>query len=150
MMNIFLLDYYTRLSAWYNFRQHLESLNADTQTICIEVDKFWQQCPILNHYLHPADTPDWPTPWELISDNNYCLYARGLGMVYTLMLLGIENIDFVDAIDDNSENVCLVLVDNAKYILNYHPNMVVNMKLSDFSDIRYLDLTTLYKKIGKE
>lgn len=120
------------------------------ETICMKVDKFWQECPLVNHYLHPADIVDWPTPWELLSDNNYCLYARALGMAYTLLLLGIENIDFVDAIDDNSENVCLVLVDNAKYILNYHPNMVVNMKLSDFSDIRYLDLTTLYKKIGKE
>lgn len=148
MMNTFLCDYNTRLHEWYKLRNSIEQ--CDIESICVEVDKFWQQCPLVNHYLHPADVEDWPSPWELINDNNYCLYARGLGMVYTLMLLGIENIDFVDAIDDNSENVCLVLVDNAKYILNYHPNMVVNMKLSDFSDVRYLDLTTLYKKIGKE
>lgn len=147
-MNTFLKDYRSRLTSWARLRDELTV--SDIECICIEVDKFWQQCPLVNHYLHPADVEDWPSPWELINDNNYCLYARGLGMVYTLMLLGIENIDFVDAIDDNSENVCLVLVDNAKYILNYHPNMVVNMKLSDFSDIRYLDLTTLYKKIGKE
>jgi hypothetical protein len=147
-MNIFLCDYYTRLHAWHQLRNSIHQV--DTKTICIEVDKFWQQCPLVNHYLHPADVVDWPTPWELINDNNYCMYARGLGMVYTLMLLGIENIDFVDAIDDNNENVCLVLVDNAKYVLNYHPNQVVNMKLSDFTDIRYLDLTALHKKIGKE
>lgn len=148
MINVFLSDYYTRLRAWHVLKESLQ--DADMETICIEVDKFWQKCPLVNHYLHPADIVDWPTPWELLSDNNYCLYARALGMAYTLLLLGIENIDFVDAIDDNSENVCLVLVDDAKYVLNYYPNTVVNTKLSGFSDIRHLDLTALYKKIGKE
>lgn len=103
----------------------------------------------MNYYLHPADTPDWPDPWELISDNNYCLYARGLGMVYTLMLLGVENIDFVDAIDYNGENVCLVLVDNAKYVLNGHSNSVLNTTLTDFTNIKKIDIIPLQKKIGK-
>lgn len=146
MTNIFLTDYYTRLRAWHSLKESLE--NADTQTVCVEVDKFWQKCPILNHYLHPADVVEWPTPWQLINDNDYCLYARGLGMVYTLMLLGIENIDFVDAIDDNNENVCLVLVDNAKYVLNYYPNQVVNMKLSDFTNIKHIDIKILQEKIS--
>jgi len=149
-MNVFLLDYYTRLSAWYNFRQHLESLNADTQTICIEVDKFWQQCPILNHYLHPADVVDWPTPWELINDNEYCTYARGLGMIYTLMLLGINDIDFVTATDYNRENVVLVLVDNAKYVLNYWPNSVLNTSLADFTVTNHINISSLKQKIGNE
>lgn len=70
-------------------------------------------------------------------------------MVYTLMLLGIENIDFVDAIDYNSENVCLVLVDNAKYVLNGYPNSVLNTTLTDFTNIKKLDITPLQKKIGR-
>lgn len=147
-MNTFLQDYYTRLRDWFKLKETLR--DQDLETICIEVDRFWQQTPLSAHYLHPADTIDWPNPWELISDNNYCLYARGLGMVYTLMLLGVKDIDFVDAIDDNSENVCLVLVDNAKYVLNYYPNMVVNTKLESFDNIKYLDLTPLTQKIGKE
>lgn len=71
-------------------------------------------------------------------------------MVYTLMLLGIENIDFVDAIDDNDENVCLVLVDNAKYILNWYPDSVLNTNLSDFTNIKKIDTIPLKKKIGEE
>jgi hypothetical protein len=118
--------------------------------ICVKVDAFWQQTPLVNHYLHPADTPDWPNPWELISDNNYCKYARGLGMVYTLLLLGIKDIDFVDCLDDNSENVCLVLVDNAKYIMNWYPNSVLNTTLSSFTSIKKIDITPLKQKIGKE
>lgn len=71
-------------------------------------------------------------------------------MVYTLMLLGVKNIDFVDAIDDNSENVCLVLVDNAKYILNWYPDSVLNTNLTDFTNIKQIDITILKKKIGEE
>lgn len=148
MINVFLLDYYTRLREWSNLKENLAG--KDLATICVEVDKFWQQTPLLKHYLHPADTPDWPSPWELISDNNYCYYARGLGMVYTLMLLGIEDIDFIDAMYDNSENVCLVLVDNAKYILNWYPDSVLNTRLSDFTNIKKIDIKPLQQKIGKE
>ena len=148
MVNVFLLDYYTRLREWFKLKESL--VDQDTSTICVEVDRFWQRVPITTHYLHPADTPDWPTPWELISDNTYCRYARGLGMVYTLMLLGVKNIDFVDAIDDNSENVCLVLVDNAKYILNWYPESVVNTCLTEFTSINKIDITPLKKKIGEE
>lgn len=147
-MNVFLLDYYTRLSAWYNFRQHLESLNADLKTTCIEVDKFWQQCPILNHYIHPADVVDWPTPWELLNDNTYCYYTRALGMIYTLLLLGNKDIELLDAIDDNNNEVVLVLVDNRKYVLNYWPGTVVNNNIIDFTIKKSLDISPLYNKIG--
>lgn len=146
MTNIFLLDYYTRLREWFKLKETL--IDQEVSTICVEVNKFWQKVPLINHYLHPADTPDWPTPWQLISDNEYCIYARGLGMVYTLLLLGIEDIDFIDAIDDNNDNVCLVLVDNAKYVLNWHPDSVLNSCLSNFTNIKKIDITPLKNKIG--
>lgn len=146
-MNIFILDYYTRLRAWHDLREKIK--NADTKQQCIEVDNFWQQCPMVTHYLHPIDIPQWPNPWELLADNNYCLYARGLGMIYTLMLLGTKDIDFVDAKDDNNEDVALVLVDNAKYVLNYWPNTVVNNCLQDFTIMKHHDVSPLITKIGK-
>ena len=71
-------------------------------------------------------------------------------MIYTLMLLGVKELDFVDAIDDNKENVVLVLVDNAKYVLNYHPNSVLNMSLSGFTIVKHINISSLKQKIGKE
>lgn len=71
-------------------------------------------------------------------------------MIYTLMLLGVENIDFVNAIDYTGDNVCLVLVDSAKYVLNWYPNSVLNTSLSNFTNIKKLDIIPLQKKIGKE
>ena len=148
VINVFLLDYYTRLREWHKLRDNLQE--SDLQTICIEVDKFWQRAPLLNHYLHPADVVDWPGPWELINDNEYCIYGRGLGMIYTLMLLGIKDIDFVTATDYNSNDVVIILVSCAKYILNWNPNSVLNTSLTEFSNIKYIDISSLKQKIGKE
>lgn len=70
-------------------------------------------------------------------------------MVYTLMLLGINNIDIVEAICDTEENVILVLVDNAKYVLNGCPDSVLNTTLQDFTINKHINVDTLVKKIGK-
>ncbi len=143
-MNIFTLSFDQRLQDWYHLRESLKDL--DIETIVIEVDKFWQQCPLNTYYLHPHDIKDWPNPWQLLKDNTYCYYSRGLGQVYTLLLLGIKDIDLCSAIDYNDTEVVLVLVDNAKYVLNYWPNSVVNTELSDFKNGKYIDIKPLYNK----
>ena len=146
MTNIFLLDYETRLRSWVDLRNKLSVLPIDMQ--CQEVDKFWQRVPIENHYLHRDFIKEWPTPWQLLSDNTYCAYARGLGMIYTLLLLGNKDIALVEAKDDNSNEVVLVLVDNAKYVLNYWPETVLNNRLTDFVITKELDITPLLSKVG--
>lgn len=145
-MNVFQLDFYSRLREWRELRAKLADCTLEEQ--CIEVDKFWQQCPMTNHYLHPADIKTWPDPWQLLDDNMYCNYARALGMIYTLTLLGIKDIDLAFCTDYNSIDVVLVLVDNAKYALNYWPNTVVNNKLSDFTVVRHYDITPIIQKVG--
>ena len=69
-------------------------------------------------------------------------------MIYTLILTDTKNIALVEAKDDNSNEVVLVLVDNAKYVLNYWPDMVVNNHINDFVITRTLDITPIYNKIG--
>lgn len=146
-MNDFQLNYEVRLKKWHDLREKLKDVDIKQQ--CIEVDNFWQQCPLNSHYLHPIDIEVWPGPWELIFENNYCVYSRALGMIYTLLLLGVNDIDLVDAKDDNSEDVVLVLVDNAKYVLNYWPNTVLNNNLHDFKIVKHIDITPITTKIGK-
>lgn len=146
MVNIFQTSYEARLRSWYDLRQRLQ--NADIETKCVEVDRFWQYAPLVNHHLHPYDVDNWPSPWELISENTYCELARGLGMVYTLLLLGVTDIDFCLAINDNSEEVALVIVDNAKYVMNYWPEMVLNIKSTDFSIKNKLNIDKIKNIIG--
>ena len=145
-MNVFQLNYDTRLRSWYDLRQQLQ--NTDTKTVCIEIDNFWQQAPLINHYLHPHDISNWPNPWELLSENTYCELARALGMCYTLLLLSINDIELVLAKNDNNEDVVLVLVDNAKYVLNYWPNTVISNNLKDFVVVEKLDIDKIKNIIG--
>lgn len=144
MINIFQCPYDQRLQTWYELRKKLTG--QDTKTIAIEVDKWWQQTPLVNHFLHPDFVNQWPDPWELIHENTYCTIARGLGMVYTLHLLGINKIDFVEAKDYNNEDVVLVLVNN-NYVLNYWPNTINDNKISDFTVIRMIDISLIKNKI---
>lgn len=146
MTNVFFHDSFYRIKLWRKLREDLE--DKDLETICIEVDKFWQQVPMVSHYLHPDDMCDWPNPWELISDNIFCYYARALGMVYTLMLLGINDIVLMEVKAYNDEDMVLISINDAKYILNFTPNSVVNTKQSDYQIKRYLDVDTLRTKIG--
>jgi len=70
-------------------------------------------------------------------------------MIYTLMLTGIKEIDFSLGKDDNNEDVALVIVDHAKYVLNYWPNMVVNINLQNFKITDSLSLKNIIRKIGE-
>lgn len=146
MTNIFLLEYETRLRSWVDLRYKL--LRLPTFDQAVEIDKFWQRVPLQNYYLHPDFVKDWPDPWQLISDNLFCNYARALGMIYTLVMLDTKNIELVEAKDDNNNEVVLVLVDDAKYVLNYWPETVVNNHISNFAITRSLDISPLYSKIG--
>ena len=145
MMNVFQLNYETRLQNWYDLRNSLK--NADVETVCVEIDKWWQHAPLVNHYLHPYEVLTWPGPWDLLNDNEYCYFARGLGMVYTLLLMGVTCIDFCVATDDNSEEVVIVLVDNAKYVLNYWPNSVLNITQQQFKIVQKIDLDMIKQKL---
>ena len=146
MTNVFLLDYISRLRDWSNLRTELSTESLKNQ--CIKTDEFWQRAPLQTHYLHTDFIKDWPTPWQLLSDNIFCNRARALGMFYTLLLLGNKDVEIVEAKDDNSNEVVLVIVDNAKYVLNYWPGMVVNNHISDFTITKILDISPLYSKIG--
>jgi hypothetical protein len=144
-MNIFQSTYDARLQSWYSLRGQLKNLTLSEQ--CILVDNWWQKAPLVTHYLHQSEISTWPGPWELLVENTYCTLARGLGMCYTLYLTGITNLEMVLAKDDMNEDAVLVLVDNAKYILNYHPNTVISNTLTEFKITAKLDIEELTKKI---
>ena len=146
-MNIFQSTYEARLQDWFQLRKSVTSLPIEQQ--CITIDEWWQRAPLVTHHLHPQDIDNWPDPWELLSENTYCEVARALGMCYTLYLIGVNDIELVLARNDTAEDVVLVLVDNAKYILNYWPNTVISNKLKDFKVVQKLDLQTIIKKIGR-
>ena len=70
MINVFITDFETRLRSWVDLRNSIKDSTLENQ--CIEIDRFWQRVPTVNHYLHPDFIQEWPDPWQLISDNTYC------------------------------------------------------------------------------
>lgn len=128
-MNVFQLNFDTRLQSWYQLRTTLE--NLDKKSKCIEIDAWWQKAPMVNHYLHTMDLSQWPNPWDLLVDNTYCNVARALGICYTLVLAGITDISMVEATDSGCEDLVLVIADGL--VLNYWPNTVESNKLTDFT-----------------
>lgn len=144
-MNIFQIDYETRLQNWHDLKKRTSLLDLKSQ--CIEVDSWWQDAPLLNHYLHVHDVSNWPDPWELLVENNYCSVARALGICYTLCMIGVKDLEMAMATDAFGNDVILVLVDGAKYILNYWPDTVVNNCLQDFSIKKPIDISALLQKI---
>jgi hypothetical protein len=112
-----------RLDAWAWLRNQVQQL--DTQSTLKYINTWWYNCPWRPYYLHWDDQPNWPNPWQLLSDNHYCDLARGLGILYTITLL--DRADLVDAtlvLTESGDN--LVLVDKSKYILNWDKDTVVN------------------------
>lgn len=146
-MNIFQSSYEARLQDWFQLRESVSKLTLQEQ--CVTIDKWWQRAPLVNHYLHPHDIDNWPDPWELLSENTYCELARALGMCYTLLLLGVSNVELVLAKNDTSEDVVLVLVNDAKYVMNYWPDTVISNNLNDFKVVEKIDIKKITDRIGK-
>jgi hypothetical protein len=129
-MNIFQIEYETRLQSWHDLKEDIKI--SDLKTKVIKIDNWWQNAPTVNHYLHLKDTTNWPDPWELLVENLYCNVAKALGMCYTLYMTGEQNFQMVTASDEVGNDVVLVIVDD-KYILNYWPNTVEMNVLSNFT-----------------
>ena len=147
-MNIFQSSYEARLQDWFQLRSSVSNLTTKEQ--CVAIDKWWQRAPMINHHLHPYDMDNWPNPWELLSENTYCEVARALGICYTLSLIGINDYELVLAKNEMGDDVVLVLVDNAKYILNYWPDTVISNNLKDFKIEVKLDTQKIIEKIGNK
>jgi hypothetical protein len=112
-----------RLESWNDLRDRCQTLPPEQALESINT--WWFDVPWRPYYLHWDDQPNWPDPWQLLSDNHYCDLARALGILYTITLL--DRADLGDAtlvLTTTGDN--LVLVSKSKYILNWDRDTVVN------------------------
>jgi hypothetical protein len=144
-MNVFQLTYEARLVSWHELRNNITDLPIKEK--CIQIDDFWQQVPIVNHYLHSTDITNWPNPWDLLVENTYCTLARALGMCYTLHMIDIKDFELVEAKDNMGNELPLVLVDHAKYVINYWPGTAISNTSTDFSIKKTLNISPLLQKL---
>ena len=79
---MFCKKYEDRFLAWSEFRQNLETSNSPIQ----DVIDLYSTAPTVSIHTDPWDNSMWPTPWELVKENQYCEFSTVLGMCYSLQL----------------------------------------------------------------
>ena len=132
-----------RLLEWNQLRE--QHSNSQLQTLLISVNNWWWRAPMINHHLHWDDHPQWPDPWQLLADNEWCDLARALGIVYTIAMIdsGIT-VDLIQT--DKHDN--LVSINNFKYILNWAPGEILNNLPREIEIKHCLNSTQLHHKLG--
>ena len=116
-------DYQQRLAAWVALR---DRLGPQSLAQCLAaINQWWFAAPWQPYGLHWDDRDQWPDPWQLLADRVFCDVARGLGILYTVLLL--ERDDCADAQLVRTEQGNLVLIGQGKYVLNWRPDTIVNI-----------------------
>ena len=118
----------TRQLAWYQLRQNLET----SEDPFFDVAKFFLQLPRVKFYTDPYDSSTWPTPWELIDENEYCEFNLILGMCYTMQLTE----RFKDA--HPTINVATDTINKTVYYL-----LKIKDKVYGYADEEWIDITDL-------
>jgi len=73
---------HVRFASWIKLREHLEKSNDPLR----DVSSYFLKLPRVKFYTDPYSSITWPTPWELIDENEYCEFNIILGICYTLQL----------------------------------------------------------------
>ena len=111
-----------RLQVWSEFRKTLETAKDPIQ----DVIDLYSQAPIVSIHTDPWDDTVWPTPWELIQENQYCEFCIVLAICYSLQLT-----------DRFSEK-------------NFEIHIVIDNKNSTYNYLLYVDKTLIGYPIGVE
>jgi len=138
-------NYEDRLVLWNQLRT--ENFDNDLESALLAINNWWQMLPLDNAYLHWEDDQNWPDPWDILADGVFCDLTKSLGIVYTLHLLNRNDInDVMLAVTDEGDN--LVLVNDAKYILNWAPGEILNTATSQLEITKTMDATIATKKLN--
>jgi hypothetical protein len=75
-------NYEQRLEDWSEFRESLE----DSEDPFRELIDYYRNAPYVSIHTDPWNKDTWPSPWELVHENQYDDFCRVLGMCYSLQL----------------------------------------------------------------
>lgn len=128
---MFKLDTDSRLTQWAELRTRVETSKTPFDEVCT----FWNSAPYtpFNRRIDPYYQKSWPTPWEIISDNQYDDFTKSIMIAWTLRLTKrfrdapIELRTYVD----RNRTVVYNTVVIADQILNFSDSEVVGIAVVD-------------------
>lgn len=121
MQNVFLLNPYEIIKDWSDFRKQLKTKSK--KEILTEVNAYWWKAPTVTYLMDYEKPESWPTPWELIFENQFDDTARAYIMAETIYMIEtnvFENskINLTIVKDYEFEKTrSILIVDN--FVLNY-------------------------------
>lgn len=131
---------FNRLKDWRALREHLATLDENDQIEALRT--YWEKMPMSLHVLDYDNAKEWPTPWELISENYYDTNVIAYLMMETLKNIGWSEDRFELAYiqDKNDNSRLMVLILDNKNVLNYSYGEIVsldNVRENIYTLIRY-------------
>ncbi len=133
-MNPFLMSPRLLLDDWKNFRTNLASLPEMEQLNAVAA--YWGQAPVKTMAYDPEALDTYPTPWEMMGENDWCRNSVAVGMDFTLRLAGwsSDRLSIRMIRDYDISDQKLVVEIDGKYLLNYDHGIavVIPMTRHDF------------------
>lgn len=118
--------YENRLVEWRQLRDSIEE-SEDPLRLCLE---FWDNIPEERIAADPYDRSTWPTPWEMIEENNFCPFVKILAICYTLQLterFSHESFEINIVQDRNKQDVSYLLFFDTTCI-GYEPMKAISIE----------------------
>ena len=121
-----------RLKEWRKLRKEIENMDDDK---CLDIlNEWWSSAPLSTRVIDPYDNDNWPDPWKLLHNGDLDENVIGLGMAYTLELIGWEcDLLLVQSVEKGMLRL-IIVVDDDK-VLNYNHNEIVTIEVLDELEI---------------
>ncbi len=114
------------MAQWKTVRTQLKEKSEQEQLQSV-VD-FWMKAPLKKMAYDPERLDEYPSPWDMMTDNDWCQNSIAIGMDFTLRLGGWDadrlQIKMIRDYDLSVQQ--LVLVVDGKYVLNYEYGVVAD------------------------
>lgn len=110
--------YEDRLHSWNCLRQSLETSKDPYK----EVIEFYRMAPQVSIATDPWDKSMWPTPWELIFENQYDEFCSVLGKCYSLQLTDRFSGSIFEihiGIDREQSRTCYLLIIDKSIVIGW-------------------------------
>jgi len=121
-----------RLSMWREFRESLDTNNIIE--VCNVVINWWQSAPLVNMAIDPVDSSQWPTPWEMLHQGDFCENSLALGMSYTIYYANTKipnELLYVTCLGESFQRLCVLI--NNKHLLNFERGIISTLPAKDCS-----------------
>ena len=125
-----------RLGMWRDFRKSLDTNNIFD--VCNTVIAWWQSAPLVSIAIDPVNSSQWPTPWEMLHQGDFCEDSLALGMSYTIYYANpdIENkLLYITCREKSLQRLC-ALIDN-KYLLNFEHGVISTLPTDETCTVNY-------------